>query len=248
MDHGRLAGEFLSSEGVRQGDVLASLLFALSMRDAYSSSIKDLDCQAVAVMDDFYLLGPPSQVLAAFDRFSSGLPPLGLTLNLPKSSCLIPSLDDTDIIRELSSRNLPYSNVFIPALGTIISRNPDILSDWLKEQVSTLHEPFFKALLDPRLPSQHAFALLRHCLVPRMNYFSRITAPSTFSAAALAFDKLLVDTFCLPSDLLEPLELLKDPKMINTPLDAPPVLSFFTCCFRMFRRSWCSLQRPLLQD
>jgi len=39
MDHGRVAANYISSEGVRQGDVLASLLFALSMRNAYSSCI-----------------------------------------------------------------------------------------------------------------------------------------------------------------------------------------------------------------
>ena len=30
MDRGKLAGELLSAEGVRQGDVLGSLLFSLS--------------------------------------------------------------------------------------------------------------------------------------------------------------------------------------------------------------------------
>ena len=33
-------------------------------------------------------------------------------------------------------------------------------------------------------------------MVPRMNYWARTTAPSTFIAAARAFDTLVVDTFC----------------------------------------------------
>ena len=62
-------------------------------------------------------------------------------------------------------------------------------------QASTLHKPFFTALLDTRLPTQHAFTLLRSCMIPRMNYWSRTTYPSTFISAARVFDALVVDTF-----------------------------------------------------
>src|ERR1700761_7256623 len=44
MDHGRIAAELSSSEGVKQGDVLASLLFALSMKEYYAESIQGLEC------------------------------------------------------------------------------------------------------------------------------------------------------------------------------------------------------------
>ena len=42
IDHGKVIAELLSAEGVKQGDVLASLLFALSMKDLYSNSINGL--------------------------------------------------------------------------------------------------------------------------------------------------------------------------------------------------------------
>ena len=100
-----------------------------------------------------------------------------------------------DLIHECTSRNLQYSAFSIPALGSILSRDPKIISDWLLAQVHKLHQPFFKALLDPRLPAQHAFTLLRTCMVPRMNYWSRTTSPSTFAPAAQEFDKLVLETF-----------------------------------------------------
>src|SRR5690349_13646312 len=146
-------------------------------------------------MDDFYIYGPPSQVFPVFDRFSASLPAAGLTLNLPKSMAFLPD-DHKYIFRECASRHLPFSSDYLPALGSVISRNPDTISQWLVDQVETLHKPFFSALLDPRLPTQHAFSLLRSCLVPRMNYWSRTTSPSTFAAAAAVFDRLVVDTFC----------------------------------------------------
>jgi len=44
MNRGKLSAEFASSEGVRQGDPLGSLLFSLSMRNTYSNAINNLDC------------------------------------------------------------------------------------------------------------------------------------------------------------------------------------------------------------
>lgn len=196
MNHGRVAAELSSCEGVRQGDVLGSLLFCLSMRHCYSNCIVGVDCHAVADIDDFYLLGPPDDVFTAFDRFSGALPHLLLHLNLPKSIALLPDDPSANLIAQCTSRGLPYSVDFIPALGSILSRNPDTISTWLEDQVSSLHEPFFKTLLDSRLPSQYAFSLLRICLVPRMNYLSRVIAPSIFASAARNFDALVVDTFC----------------------------------------------------
>ena len=196
MNRGKLSAEFASSEGVRQGDPLGSLLFSLSMRNTYSNAINNLDCNAVAVMDDIYIFGLPDPTLTAFDRFITSLPAGGLSVNLPKSIAFLPDNPSDLLISEFTDRNLLYSTESIPALGSIISRNPDIISNWLLDQVSTLHEPFFKAILDSRLPTQHAFALLRSCMVPRMNYWARTIAPSTFSAAAHAFDTLVVDSFC----------------------------------------------------
>ena len=59
----------MREQGVRQGD-LGSLLFCLSMRHTYSDCIHDVDCHAVADIDDFYLVGPPDGTFPAFDRLS----------------------------------------------------------------------------------------------------------------------------------------------------------------------------------
>jgi len=195
MERGRLCAEFTSSQGVRQGDGLGSLLFSLSMKPTYSHCIEDLDCHAAAVIDDFYLLGPRDHVFTAFDRFNFRLPYLNLTLSLPKCYALLPANPTNDLIYDCTSRGIPHFTDSIPALGSLISRDPDLISDWLLDQVSTLHQPFFTTLLDTRLPTQHAFILLRNCMVPRMNFWSRTTAPGIFASAARAFDDLVVDTF-----------------------------------------------------
>jgi len=94
-DHGTVVSELLSAEGVKQGDVLASLLFALSMKDIYADSVQDLECRAVAVMDDIYYYGPTAPTFNAFGRFVTSLETrdTGLKINFSKSLALISSGD-----------------------------------------------------------------------------------------------------------------------------------------------------------
>ena len=42
------------------------------------------------------------------------------------------------------------------------------------------------------LPAQHAFALLRLCGLPRMNFWSRVISPTSFRPAAIYFDQLVI--------------------------------------------------------
>jgi hypothetical protein len=193
MQNGKVVFTMDSQEGVKQGDILASLLFALSMRTIYSDSIKDLDTHAVAVMDDIYFFGRATPTFTAFDRFSSTLiSDAGLQLCLPKTIALLPS--DTPSYTSLcSSRSMSYSISFINALGSILSRNHRTISDWLLTQLSQ-HKQLFDLLKHPLLPTQHSYNILRCCMVPRMNYWSRVISPTSFHSTALAFDKLLLDT------------------------------------------------------
>ena len=57
----QLVGQINSSTGVRQGDPLASLLFAVSMQHLYEKVLRDSDqVYGVAIQDDFTLVGPPA--------------------------------------------------------------------------------------------------------------------------------------------------------------------------------------------
>ena len=180
-----------------RGDVLGSLLFALSMTRPYRATLTGLDCHAVAVMDDFYLFGPPTGVFTAFDRFAGLLPNCGLQLKLPKCKALLPSCSDV-LVKECKDRDLPYSDSYVNALGTILSRDPIVVSDYLVKEVTEKHKLFFTALLDQRLSHQHFFTLMRTCMVPRMNYLSRITHPTSFAEAAQAFDRLVKEAPVCP--------------------------------------------------
>jgi len=106
INNGKVLSQFSSDEGVMQGDVLASLLFSVSMKKPYSQSIQDLECLAVA---DIYIVGPSPDVFIAFDRFSDRLPAAGLTLSGPKSQAFIPPSSDRKLIKSCSTRQLQYT-------------------------------------------------------------------------------------------------------------------------------------------
>ena len=73
LNNGKVVFTLHSEEGVKQGDMLGSLLFALSMKKIYTNSIQDLDTHAIAVMDDFYIFGSSAPSFTAFDRFALNL-------------------------------------------------------------------------------------------------------------------------------------------------------------------------------
>src|SRR6185503_17080930 len=58
-----------------------------------------------------------------------------------------------------------------------------------------LHQSLFSLLLDPSLPSQHSYTILRMCMIPRMNYWSRVFSPTAFELCAKDFDRAVLDTF-----------------------------------------------------
>ena len=65
-EDGVITDTLLSTQGVKQGDPLASFLFSLSMVDIYADAIKNSDVVLVAVQDGVCLLGDPSRVITAY--------------------------------------------------------------------------------------------------------------------------------------------------------------------------------------
>ena len=195
MNQGKVITVLNSEEGVKQGDNLGSLLFALSMKDIYSDSIHGLDCHAVSIMDNFYIFGTPLQAVKALTRFESALTTshTGLTLNIDKSLALGPN--DSKVSDLFIQRHIHYDTKLLPALGGVIGRSRPAITHWLEDNAPQLHQSLFDSILDPALPSQHAYSLLRMCILPRMNYWSRVFPPEVFSSTAKAFDKVVLDTF-----------------------------------------------------
>jgi hypothetical protein len=70
--NGTISDPILSREGVKQGDVLATLLFSNAVHEFYSSSLRGLNqIRAAACVDDINYVGHPDQVLTALNRMAT---------------------------------------------------------------------------------------------------------------------------------------------------------------------------------
>src|SRR5690606_29484545 len=109
-----------------QGDALSALLFALSMTEIYQETAESSGCKMVAVQDDVYFMGTPHSAAKAWDSMRDLVAEdTGLELNKEKTNILIPDDSDAGLF---TSRGLSPTTSFIPALGTILTKDGPLLS------------------------------------------------------------------------------------------------------------------------
>lgn len=113
-----------SSQGVRQGDPLGSLLFAFYIKDLLTDIAEQSGVVPYAYIDDVHLLGEPEQVLRAWELLSERLPSISLNLNSSKSSLAyfhqrshpLPST----LVDTLTSAGVKVAYDWLPVLGAVV--------------------------------------------------------------------------------------------------------------------------------
>ena len=190
FEEGRITNSMESTQGVKQGDPLASFLFALSMSRLYSEAERASGATLVAVQDDVFLLGEVDKVVAGFKALKWGLRGTGLSIEPTKSTALAKD----SVRQQLEAEGLDVSNVFIPGLGVCISRDREVISKWLLKRMLASHTQLFDVLGGGKISAQAAFHILRRSTIPSMNYWSRAVSPQAFAATADRFDAMVKDT------------------------------------------------------
>ena len=199
MEDGKVWKTLSSSEGVRQGDALSSFLFALSMVNIYNDTTKETECLFAAVQDDYYILGPTEHATIAWEKFCSLCKSTtGLKINRSKSQILLPAGSEG---KELANEGLILRNDWIPALGTILTRNDKTAEKWLVEESKKKHDKMFELLMDKKMPAQVAYILLRMSMVPSINFWLRTSNPSRTAKLAEEFDQKLLAAMTAILDL-----------------------------------------------
>ena len=186
-DGGVIIDSFLSTQGVKQGDPLASFLFALSIAGILNLTTSE-SATIIAVHDDIFLLGPPQDILTSFDILSRRLLKAGLKIQHSKSSVLT----TTPFFDLFAKHNFDISNSFVVGLGTCIARDRPVIKRWLASKAHPAYKPLFDSLSKCKLSSQSAYQILRKCALPSMNYWSRVIPPSAFAEQGKAFDDLVI--------------------------------------------------------
>ena len=202
-DSGELAATISNSNGVRQGDVLASVAFAVSVQQLFVDCLSSApSVLGLAIIDDFSLVGPAKHVTRCFRSLRDMCAVEQFPLNSSKCFVYAPtrtSLSFDDDL-ELSSLDLSINNRSAPILGSVISLRDDPIESFALAQ-SQSHNLFFETVSSPSMHPQMSLTLLRHCSSAKLNHLSRTLPPAHMSATARHFDSLCLASFCSKLDL-----------------------------------------------
>ena len=196
---GSLASTILSASGVRQGDPLAPLAFALSMKEVYAVA-KQHDCQTLAYLDDLILIGTVENVASGFRAIQQKASEVGMEVNTSKSGLYVPNQHQAD--QQAATISKLRENMFelIPKFAppTIMRVQLGDTENQAKAmlEVSTSEmSKYCEAIAHGDIPCQVFFPLLRFCGAPKSAHRFRTWSPLIAQRAAEATDDIVWNTF-----------------------------------------------------
>ena len=182
---------------MKQGDVLGSFLYALSIHPAYQQCTPPGDdkVRKVEIMDDLNLVGAFKPVLEAFDRFEASLVDTGLEMRRDKCRILWPHPTPIpeDLQYEAEKRQIKIETGAMTTLGAMVGLDQEKIMNWVAEKVAK-HKKLFDILQHAEMPSQISTLLLRMSALPSMGYLSRTIRPHLLADYAKKFDLMVLET------------------------------------------------------
>ena len=174
----------MSTRGVKQGDPLSPILFAIGIQGAISrvaakfpSSLK-----LWAYLDDVTLAGEPKVCGEALDALQGEIKFLGLKLNAAKSKV---ATRGDDLYLAFKGTRMVHSPGGVKLLGAYIGASESVEEEWVLSKVPKVAS-FLGKLKD--LPRQCTLPLLRLCGSPRWNYIMRTHEPPVTKMANKQID------------------------------------------------------------
>jgi hypothetical protein len=176
-----------SSRGVRQGDVLGPVLFAVTLHPALLRVRRaHPTVQLRAYLDDITLTGDARAVASCFDSVRAELRVLGLELHTDKCDFLLPREAAPNSGEELRSRGLKQCDSAIKILGAFVG--DDVVTRTEVDRHTHKYEAFFAALQRPGLAMHAKYQLLQRSVALKMMYLMRTHRPELMAMPCDWFD------------------------------------------------------------
>lgn len=174
-----------SKQGVRQGDPLGPILFALGIHPTLVSLEKDHpNVRLRAYLDDVTALGLPVDVAAFIADFTNRMARLGLAINVKKSK--VATHHDAQFKAFMKS-GLIHTPGGQKLLGAFVASADEQESAYLRSKVDRMAF-FFDGLT--QVERHCSYTLFRYCGLPRWTHLTRTHTPETSSSANELVDDL----------------------------------------------------------
>jgi len=179
-----------SSQGVRQGDPLASLLFACAFQCAlrYVHSLNP-SSNVTAYLDDTGIVATPDVLITLIEPIKKYLADIGLELQTSKS-CLVDfhwSERPQQLREQFETTGIHVETDCAVILGCPVGKTPEHESHFmegkLREQLQVLD-----VLSDPRVSMHHATTIMRVSTVHKLDHWLRNVEPEVMRPVAAEFD------------------------------------------------------------
>jgi hypothetical protein len=188
---GRVVHAIVSENGVKQGDVLATLGFCTLIQPALEEIDEHYDVTIKAIADDIAISGHPNHVFKAYGHLVQLLAPLGLLPNQQKSFVQAPH-DVTEMIADLAGEyELPIKIGNSKYVGSMIGFDIQEFRSFLAGKFDKLRA-IEQAICDPDMPALYAIYYTRLCVWTKPIYLLRtLPIQVTLDMAAELRDSIL---------------------------------------------------------
>ena len=189
---GALSAQIMSSQGVRQGDPLGSLAFAVALQPILLGTLSKFPIKIVAVHDDTTFAGSPESVVDAALHFQAEARKINLDFGIGK--CRLLAFHNEQITATLQQKLCSFDHYGIIQ----IERNCHTLlgvplgTGGVKEAIDGIITDMskdFNCIMTADLPKQVRFALLRLCSQTKPTYLARALPAALVQSALQRFDK-----------------------------------------------------------
>ena len=183
-----------SKQGIKQGDVLSSLLFSLGIKPIFTEAANSIDGVTQTYLDDLGSVCTKDNAAKLIHALRRTLPKAGLSLN--DSTTILwpaPSSPPQDLIDTCNRLNIRLVTGATEFLGSFLGLDRKLISDNLLQKAQE-NSQLCSALLHPKIKIQSALIILRQCVIPSMNFITRTHPPSLSHLATNSFDRLILTT------------------------------------------------------
>jgi hypothetical protein len=189
-------GKFIchSATGVRQGDPLGPLLFALGIAPILTKLKRDFpELEILAFLDDVYKFGKTSDCEEAFMVMKQAFGDINLSINIKKCKHLTKSAETRDKFIPLENNSeMSFYSIPIVKDGLSVLKVPIGNREFVQESTAVLVNGYTRIVeLVDRLNPDDAFTIIKLCVNPCPNYLARCVKPDYWNRQIARFDRII---------------------------------------------------------